>query len=267
MERNFISCSPVSLPLSTLIVEDNEDESDELVRLLSQHAGLIKVSFVASTLQEAKEQLIQPEGFDLSILDYELDYSKSMLDLIDMIPDKSRFGILVFTTKRNRDIDVYKLHNAKFSLSLAKPIDEDLVAEFAANLRQFIKSELGQSCIYYLKESTSGKRFRLKNDDILFIKAQDNYCEVYNSFGSIWRVREKLGVFAEELDEKVFMQTHRSFIVNTSKVKAFTGDTDSISNALFFHTDSDQPYAEFSDSYKDLLVKRGLIVAGSRKSS
>ncbi|WP_299107612.1 LytTR family DNA-binding domain-containing protein [uncultured Tenacibaculum sp.] len=67
------------------------------------------------------------------------------------------------------------------------------------------------------------KYIQVNIDDILFVEALGNYCKVV-CIDDEYSVREKISEFKELLDDDLFLQVHKSFIIAKKKVKEIEGN-------------------------------------------
>ena len=61
------------------------------------------------------------------------------------------------------------------------------------------------------------ENLRLNIDEILFLKSDNNYCQVH-TISNQYVVRQSLNTIMSALPPTVFVQTHRSFVVNKYKI-------------------------------------------------
>ncbi len=72
---------------------------------------------------------------------------------------------------------------------------------------------------HYLVIKSEGKTYKLNQNNITHLKAFDNYCYIYTIRRS-YIVPHTLKHITEELNEDIFIKTHRSFWVNVNHVEA-----------------------------------------------
>ena len=65
------------------------------------------------------------------------------------------------------------------------------------------------------------EEIKLSLDDLLFIKSDGNYIDIYTNTRKI-SIRESLEKFYEKLDENQFLRIHRSIIINQNKISKKT---------------------------------------------
>lgn len=67
------------------------------------------------------------------------------------------------------------------------------------------------------------KHIQINIDDILFVEALGNYCKVV-CIDEAYSVREKISEFKDLLDDDLFLQVHKSFIIAKKQVKEIEGN-------------------------------------------
>ena len=76
-----------------------------------------------------------------------------------------------------------------------------------------------------LANTSQSKRTLIKLEDVLFCKADDNYCEIYiNNDKTKHILSRTLGDLEKKLPQQLFQRVHRSFIVNMNHVSYFEKD-------------------------------------------
>lgn len=93
--------------------------------------------------------------------------------------------------------------------------NRDLVREL---LRVLVKKLKPKTDVFVVKEQ--GMDCRISSADVLYVKAQGNYLEVYTSVKR-YVIREKIGEFLSLVPDKLeYMRVNRSFIVRMDKITA-----------------------------------------------
>jgi DNA-binding LytR/AlgR family response regulator len=81
------------------------------------------------------------------------------------------------------------------------------------------------------KDEKGELRFSLKNQDLLFLEAADNYVKIYYLDGKLvhtFMIRNRLKNFENELIEWGIIRCHRSYMVNFSRVKIVRREKDGL---------------------------------------
>lgn len=237
--------------LKTLIVENDEVDLMNLEDLLKFHGDTIEIVGKAESYRDALN-LLSENKYQLSILDYKLDSNKDMFELIKNA-GRDRFGILVYhSIHRDARLDDVLLYPP--DLKLYKPCDEDNVMEFVVELKlEIAKRESANSVSTIVDEPTdlqnflesmgekltsiqkhfSTKLFTITNtpisntvvniNDIFCVVADDKMTKFYiydieNQQYICKPSIDSLGLVLERLDKDLFIQCHRSYIVNTTRI-------------------------------------------------
>lgn len=218
-----------------LIVEDELIIAEDMKYMLHQK---YIVTGIAISFDEAIE-CIKVRLPDIVILDINLLGKKNGIDLAHYINANIGIPFIFVTSLGDKD-----------SLEKAK-----LTFPYAYLIKPFEKSNLFAAIEIALSNAKSGKAIerktehnQLKNifsgvffvkkdyyfvklliDDIEYIKADGNYLDIFSN-GEKSIVRSTLKSFAEQLDPDLFLQVHKSYIVNLKKLTAIAFDHILINN-------------------------------------
>jgi hypothetical protein len=92
------------------------------------------------------------------------------------------------------------------------------------NLEKSIRSATTKSSMVELKDEQDKAVMKIDPENLLLIKAEDNYVQVFYTTGNDLKkelIRNSIKKLAQQLDNYGFARTHRSYIVNYSKVILF----------------------------------------------
>ena len=161
---------------------------------------------------------IQKEKPDLVLLDIQLEGDKDGVELA-LEFDKRKIPYLYLTSQTDPEtVDrVKETHPLGF---IVKPFTE-------AGLRSHIElawHNLANTKEEYLIIKSEGETYKLNQQDILYLKAFDNYCYVVTKAHS-YLVPKTLKHTSETLNPVHFAKPHRSYIVNLRKVTRMTLDS------------------------------------------
>jgi DNA-binding LytR/AlgR family response regulator len=161
---------------------------------------------------------------DLCLLDVHLSSEIDGIQLAIMLNDKRRVPLVFLTAFNDRDT-VERIKSTGPSAYLVKPVDD-------RNLQSSI--ELAFSNFYKDSETTKMYEAPQAEHDSIFIKVKDRltrfklnnilYFEAYDNYAFLHTQNEKhiLSVSLKQVEERLpapmFLRTHRSYIVNLSKV-------------------------------------------------
>ncbi len=197
-----------------LLVED-----DFLNRRLTKKTLLEKnhVVFEAKNTREALE-ILKKEGIDLIILDINLgEKEQDGIGFGQQLKDRFAIPFIYLTAYENIDI-IEKAIETKPYAYLTKPFrNADLWASVDIAITRFANREKHKPTIDVKDDDY---HLNLPIEDIDYIESEANYLLVYTS-NKVYKCRSTLAQMLEKLPEALFMQTHRAYIVNKSKVEKF----------------------------------------------
>ncbi|KAA5827739.1 response regulator transcription factor [Algibacter amylolyticus] len=180
--------------------------------------------------------ILQP---DLVLIDIQLDGEKDGVDLAIEL-DKQQIPYLYLTSQT--DLGTIERVKATQPLGyIVKPFTEN-------GLRTNIdlawhNYEIQNAGFLILK--SDGRTHKINQNSILYLKAFDNYCYVYTATRS-YLVPHTLKYMSEQLNDAIFVQTHRSYWVNINHIDSIE------SNKLFLKTEP----IPISASQKHLVMSK-----------
>ncbi|MBS9461951.1 response regulator transcription factor [Flagellimonas sp. 389] len=197
---------------------------DEILarRLIQKHLAQLDdfelVASCASAIEASK--ILKAEKVDLLFLDIEMPILKGTEFFKNLI-EKPK---VIFTTAyRDFALDGFELNAVDY---LLKPIS---FARFFKSIEKFLEyqkamnteaklSEVVKSDFIFIREDR--KQVKLFFDDILYVESVKDYIKIVTEKGS-HLIKQSLKSFEETLDAR-FLRTHRSYIVNSHKITAYT---------------------------------------------
>lgn len=208
-----------------LVVEDEIIIADNICDALEDLG--YEVSEPAITYSEAIETIEEFKP-DLAILDIQLSGKKDGIDIAQTIKEKYSIPFIFLTS--NSDVrTVGRAKEVSPSAYLVKPFSKDelytsieiALSNFSQKVMQAnIKSESKQNALFIKQKNIFVK---LKFDDILFVKSDHVYIEIYTKDGKKHLVRGSLSEYISLLGS-VFIRVHRGYVVNMNHVDAFEQD-------------------------------------------
>ena len=191
-----------------LIVEDEIMISDYIFKTLKA-SGFTNLD-TANDIEEAtyKMNKLNPE---ILLMDININGKHSGIELAKQ---RNEDTIVIFITAQNDEATIQKAIETNPLSYLTKPIKKtDILA--AIQLANF-KTKSKQLLI-----EDGFEEIILSLDDLLFIKSDGNYIDIYTNTRKI-SIRESLEKFYEKLDENQFLRIHRSIIINQNKISKKT---------------------------------------------
>ncbi len=203
------------------LIVDDEDLARELIkRHLSQLDEFEVVASCATAIEARK--VLQKEQVDLMFLDIEMPLLKGT----DFLRNLMQRPKVIFTTAyRDYALDGFELNAVDY---LLKPITFERffkATEKFLDLQntneelpaQLIKEDVKQEFIFVRKDR---KQVKVLLDKVLYIESLKDYIRIY-LLDETHTIKYGLSAFFELLPPH-FLRIHRSYIVNTDKVSAYS---------------------------------------------
>lgn len=201
--------------MKILIVEDQVLIANHIKNILEDN-GFLEIDMAFKT-QQATEKL-NSNASQLILLDINVEGQNSGIEWAEKNVTDSK---IIFITGQNELETLQKAMTVNPIAYLTKPVKEiDLIAAIEVTKKQ-IKSS-------YMIVKDGFDEVKLNFDDILFIKSERNYIDIQTTTKKI-TIRSTLDGFLKELNPTTFCKTHRSYIVNTTKI------TQKKSNSIFIN--------------------------------
>ena len=218
---------------STKIIEDFVERTDGLELLGSFSSGV-----------EAINKLNNPnsEVVDLIFLDIEMPEMSGIefLKALNVIPQ-----IIIYSSEEKYALESYEYDVTDY---LLKPVQYGRFIKSIGKVRERIEKKENpqkQSTEIFIKNNSS--LVRVKYEDILWIEALENYV-VINTFKDKYTIHFTMKAIADKMPADRFIRVHRSFIVNSSKIKSIED------NMIIIKTESGSKLIPIGKSYKDVLM-------------
>lgn len=200
------------------LIVDDESLARELLETHLLQLENFKVLASCSSAIEA-HKILQTENVDLLFLDIEMPVLKGT-DFFKTLKQKPK---VIFTTAyREYAIEGFELNAVDY---LLKPIT---FVRFFQAIEKFVDSQKSLPKISenlptqesYIFVQSNKKNIKINFDDVTYIESIKDYIRIHLPNASIM-VKHGITAFEEKLDKR-FLRVHRSYIVNTTKVSAYT---------------------------------------------
>ena len=199
------------------------DDEPLAIKLIENHISKIEGLEVVSACNNALKafEIINTQHIDLMFLDIKMpnitgiDFLKSLKN-----PPKT-----IFTTAfRDYAIESYDLEVVDY---LLKPITFERffksIDRFLRERKEVVVSTAEKNDLEdFLLVKSGNKHHKIKIEEIIFIESLKDYVKIHTINDKRIVAKYKIGEIEEELKDKNFLRIHRSYIVNTSKISAFT---------------------------------------------
>ena len=203
-----------------LIIDDEELARELIESHLSQLTEFELVAACASAI--AARKVLQTEQIDLLFLDIEMPVLKGT----DFFRNLVHQPKVIFTTAyRDYALDGFELNAVDYLLkpitferffkATEKFLNQQATIASPSPTLPFLPSK--ELFIFIRKERKQVKVF-LK--DMLYIESLKDYIKIHQT-AEVHTIKHSITAFQKLLDER-FLRIHRSFIINTDKITAFT---------------------------------------------
>jgi len=195
-----------------LIIDDEPLARQELLRLLEPYPE-IDVRGEASSLDNAIEAI---ESYDPDVLFLDIDLGKySGFDLLERVAP--RFRTIFVTAFDEYAIRAFQVNALDY---LLKPIHPDRLRESLERLGSpnHPESKLQLEAFDKILLSHLSYSRLVRVGDISYIEARGDYTRVHMRDGFSGTLHQTIKRWVERLPAFQFIQTHRSYIVNTDRV-------------------------------------------------
>ncbi|HEX8015490.1 MAG TPA: response regulator transcription factor [Flavobacterium sp.] len=211
--------------INVLIVEDTPEESDALVKVLTENN--YNIAGIARTYQDALTLFYEKE-IDIVVIDVFLDGKPdgiTFAETINIVPNSVKPFVFLTSSKDRQIFERAKL-TKPFSF-LLKPFNE---LEILYALEMAVEKFYGQTNAFhsedqnavvskdslFIKKNKSLKKVQIK--DIVYIEVEDRYCNIITE-AEKFVILISLTKIIQLLDPAKFFQTHRNYIVNATKIQ------------------------------------------------
>ena len=199
------------------------DDEPLAIEVIQTHLSQLSEFELVDTFNNPVEAIekLKNDTIDLIFLDIEMPLL-SGIDFIKTIPNLPK---VIFTTAyRNYAIESYELDVVDYLLKpisfsrFFKAINKfNALVEFPVSASSASEEIIANDHIYV---NVNKKFIKIKFDDILYIESIKDYIRIHLPNKSVV-TKDAISNFEEKLPHE-FLRTHRSFIVNTMKITAFT---------------------------------------------
>lgn len=214
-----------TMPLKILIVED-EVLIAETLKLHLEALGH-EVLDLCISYEEAIDSY-QQQIPDIAILDIRLYGEKSGVDFANYLcKQKAQIPFIFLTSQNDRRIFEKALDTSPYGY-LSKPVrKETLWTTIEVAYNKYLNDHLLTS---ELQVYDGQQNHRLKESNILYIKAEHVYSYVYLKYGEKIVTRTPLREIEQEVNAKIFCRCHRSHIINTMHISSWDNENATMSD-------------------------------------
>lgn len=213
----------------TIIIEDEKRAQILLQNILENHFPYVEILAIADDLPSGVKAIHKHKP-DFVFLDIEMP-NFSGLEILDFFNEKEVDFSIIFTTAYNHyAIEALKIAAVDY---LLKPLNKDDIKEA---LERFEKKNntYNQESFSSLKSIITDKKINkiaipegnqlhfIKPEDIVYIKADNSYSELYLENGKKMIVSRSIKNFEDGLKENLcFCRIHKSYLINANFVEKY----------------------------------------------
>ena len=209
--------------LKAVIVDDEKIAREVLTNYLETYcSSKLEIVEVCDGFNSAV-QVLRRGDIDVVFLDIEMPFGNG-LDVLDSIGDYT-FKVIFTTAFDQYAIDALNKHAFDYLLKpisikkLMKSVDDVYNATLETtnvDTEQALKMKSN-----FLKVPSPSGFELVKQQDIIYAKAADNYCEVYLKNGKQHIISKTLKKVEAELLKSDFLRVHKSYLVNINHIEKF----------------------------------------------
>ncbi|WNX86329.1 LytTR family DNA-binding domain-containing protein [Agathobaculum sp. NTUH-O15-33] len=237
------------MKLNITILEDNEAQKQHLQWVIENAAKKIKIAVrlfaVSSGLDISGESVVQT---DLFFLDVETPH-RSGIETAQFIRTVSKDVPIVFTTNfKDYAVNGYEVHAFQF---LLKPVTEADCIPCLENAIAYVKLREQGS----LKIKQSKEWHIVSYGEILYAEAGNHSCKIVYDGGDL-SFRKNISDLAKELPQRIFIQCHRSYLVNIDRIRVLNAKELILDNQAKIPV-SESYFAAIEKAFADKLIAEG----------
>ena len=198
------------------------DDEPLAIKLIENHISKIDAITVVATCNNAIKafEILNTQEIDVMFLDIKMPN----LTGIDFLKSLKTPPKTIFTTAyRDYAIESYDLDVIDY---LLKPITFErffkAVNRFLSIDNTSLSKELIKEEEDFMIIKSGNKHHKVTLSEVLYIESLKDYVQFHLNEGNRIVSKNKIGDIEQELKEKKFLRVHRSYIINTTKISAFT---------------------------------------------
>ena len=214
------------MKLRTIIIDDENKAIQVLRNILERFSNDIEIVATANSVKSGLE-VIDEHECDLLFLDIEMRDGSgfTLLRQLSEIPFE-----VVFTTAFNQyALQAFKVNAIDY---LLKPINADELFESIRRVqkRKIIDGKGAHDKLSKLLKDQRVSKLAIKErgkitfvniSDLIYLKADGVYSEIYTKDDTKYVTSFNLGHYERLIEENGFKRIHRSFLVNVSEIKEY----------------------------------------------
>lgn len=198
------------------------DDEPLAILLIENHISKIDGLEVVATANNALKafEIINTQSIDLMFLDIKMP-NITGIDFLRTLKNPPK---TIFTTAyRDFAIEGFELEVSDY---LLKPI---IFERFFKSMERFLREnnsnttpEINQQKKDYIIVKSGNKNHKITIEEILYIESLKDYIKIHSQDGENIVSKFKISDIEVKLSNNQFIRIHRSYIINTEKITAFT---------------------------------------------
>ena len=191
------------------LCDDEQHVHNTVEKMLQRYAENNHIALRVVHYHSAKQLLDENDELDVLLLDIEMPEMDGIEVGYQLREQNVEYKIIMLTAREERYKEAFKIGAFRF---VPKPIEQpELYGAIDDVRKQMVKQEL-------ITVFRDGVPFQIRQQDILYIEANKSETLVFTD-NFEFRSEQSLAMWREVLDQKVFFQCHKSYIVNMSKIE------------------------------------------------
>ncbi|WP_126246299.1 LytR/AlgR family response regulator transcription factor [Chitinophaga rhizosphaerae] len=197
-------------------ITDDEPQARKGLKGYVEQVPFLELAGVCENAM-ALNELLRTTQVDLVFLDIEMPY----LSGIDLLKSLQRPPKVIFTTA----FEQYALKGFELEAVdyLLKPVTFERFLKAANRAHDLLSAQPATPVEDHLFIRTDDKFVRIQWADILYVESMENYVRIHTLQGS-YITHATLKSVLEHLPDPPFLQTHKSYIINTRKITGIEGN-------------------------------------------
>ena len=186
--------------MKIILCDDERQIHEDIRAYAAQYTQKKSVVIQLEDCYSAEELIELGEHGDAVLLDIDMPGMDGIEAARILRKENRKLTIVMLTGKRERFKEAFMIGAVRF---VTKPVEED---ELFEALDYVTLSSVGQEL---LKVRYNGSECEIMQRDICVIEAKSDYLAIYTKYRR-YESRERLGNILGELDEKLFIEIHKS---------------------------------------------------------
>lgn len=197
------------------------DDEPLAIKLIKNHLKHFKQFEIIAECENAIEasQILQTYTIDLLFIDIQMPEING-IDFLNSLTQRPK--VIITSAYKEFAIDGFNLNVLDF---LLKPIS---LERFFKAINKYFDTMDNQDTVALLSKiedlfiKDSNKTYRVNPSDILYIEGMREYIKIITSSDNIVTKCSLTRFYDQQLPKRNFIRIHKSFIINTEKVRVFT---------------------------------------------